>query len=202
MHNIMQLLIDHGYLALFLAVLAEEFGLPVPAAPFLIAAGALAGLDRLNLAWALAIATGASLISDYTWFHLGQSEGSLILKWLGRRSPEPQSRALKIQSTYLQYGPRSILISKFVPVFNFVAPQLAGTFRLAPWKFFALDSAAVLLWASAYMAIGWVFRGQLELVGPLLQHVGVFVGVVLTIAAAGFILRRISGASLRHVAAR
>src|ERR1700733_4296148 len=134
MHNITQLLIEHGYAALFVAVLAEQFGLPVPAAPFLIAAGALAGLDRLSLVWALAIATSASLISDYTWFHLGKSQGSFILRWLGNRSPEPQSCAVRVQSAYSHYGPRSILVSKFVPVFNILAPQLAGTFRLRRWS--------------------------------------------------------------------
>lgn len=186
MHSITQLLIEHGYAALFVAVLAEEFGLPVPAAPFLIAAGALAGLDRLNFAWALAIATGASLISDFTWFHLGQSEGAFLLKRLGARS----------QSTYSQYGPRSILISKFVPVFNFLAPQLAGAFRLAPWKFFALDSAAAFLWASTYMAVGWMFRGQLESVGPILERTGVFLGLALIIAIAVVVVRRTGGRQL------
>jgi hypothetical protein len=108
------------YVALFAAVLAEQFGLPVPAAPFLIAAGALAGLDRLSPAWALTIATSASLISDYTWFHLGKIKGSFILKWLGKRCPEPQSCAIKVQSTYSRYGPRSILVSKFVRCLTFL----------------------------------------------------------------------------------
>jgi membrane protein DedA with SNARE-associated domain len=156
----MQLLIEHGYVALFVAVLAEEFGLPVPATPFLIAAGALAGLDRLSPVWALTIATSASLISDFTWFQLGKSQGGFLLHWLGKRSPEPQSCAVKVQSTYSKYGPLSILVSKFVPVFNIVAPQLAGALRLARWKFFALDSTAALLWASVYMAVGWLSAHQ------------------------------------------
>jgi membrane protein DedA with SNARE-associated domain len=202
MHNVMQLLTEHGYVALFVAVLAEEFGLPVPATPFLIAAGALAGLERLSLAWALAIATSACLISDYTWFRLGKSQESFILRWLGKKSPEPHSCAVKVQSTYSQYGPRSILVSKFVPLFNILAPQLAGVFRLAPWKFFALDSTAALLWASAYMAVGWAFRSQLESVGLLLQRVGVFLGLALIVAVAALILRRIGSASARHLAAR
>jgi membrane protein DedA with SNARE-associated domain len=202
MHHIMQLLIEHGYVALFVAVLAEEFGLPVPATPFLIAAGALAGLDRLSLPGALSIAICASLISDFTWFHLGKSQGGFILQWLRKRSPEPQSYAGKVQSTYSKYGPRSILVSKFVPLFNILAPQLAGVFRLARWKFFALDSTAAFLWASAYMAVGWMFRSQLESVGALVRWMGVFLGLALVVAAAAFILRRIGGASARHLAAR
>ena len=93
------------------------------------------------------LAICASLISDFTWFHLGKSQGGFILQWLRKRSPEPQSYAGKVQSTYSKYGPRSILVSKFVPLFNILAPQLAGVFRLARWKFFALDSTAAFLWA-------------------------------------------------------
>jgi membrane protein DedA with SNARE-associated domain len=74
--------------------------MPVPATPFLIAAGALAGLERLRLAWSLAITTSASLISDYTWFRLGKSHGSFVLQWLGKKSPEPRSCAIKVRSTY------------------------------------------------------------------------------------------------------
>lgn len=202
MHNIMQLLIEHGYVVLVVAVLAEQFGLPVPATPFLIAAGALAGVERLSLGWSLAIATSASLISDYTWFRLGRSRGSFILHWLDRKSPEPQSCAIKVQSTYSHYGPRSILVAKFVPVFNILAPQLTGTFHLARWKFFALDSTAAFLWASAYMAVGWTFRGQLESVGPLLERLGIVLGLAVIVTVGTFFLRRIAGASARHPAAR
>lgn len=200
MHSFLQLLIDHGYVALFAAVLAEQFGLPVPATPFLIAAGALAGLERLSLSWALVIATSASLISDFTWFHLGKTQGSFLLRRLCRRSSEPQSCAVKVQSTYSRYGSQSILVSKFVPLFNILAPQLAGTFRWARWKFFALDSTAAFLWASAYMAVGWVFRSQLESIGPLLERVGIFVGLALIVGVAVSIFRRIGGASVRLAA--
>jgi membrane protein DedA with SNARE-associated domain len=88
-------------------------------------------------------------------------------------------------------------------VLNILAPQLAGTFRLAPWKFFAIDTTAVLLWASSYMAMGWVFRSQLESVSPLLQRVGVFVALALIVAVGALILRRrTGGASARHLAVR
>ncbi len=197
----MQLLTEHGYVVLFVAVLVEQCGLPVPATPFLIAAGALAGLERLSLAWSLAIATNASLISDYTWFRLGKSHGSFVLQWLGKKSPEPQSCAFKVRFTYSHYGAQSILVSKFLPVFNVLAPQLAGTFHLARWKFFVLDSTAALLWASAYMAVGWVFRSQLELLVPLPERLGVFLGFAVIVTIAAFFLRRIAGTNARHVVA-
>lgn len=176
--------------------------MPVPATPFLIAAGALAGLERLRLAWSLAITTSTSLISDYTWFRLGKSHGSFVLQWLGKKEPGAAILRHQSQVTYSPYGAQSILVSKFLPVFNVLAPQLAGTFHLSRWKFFVPDSTAAFLWASAYMAVGWVFCSQLELLVPLLERLGVFLGFAVIVTIAAFSLRRIAGTNARHVVAR
>ncbi len=117
MPSAMEFLVKHGYAVLFVMVLAEQIGLPVPAAPFLIAAGALAGVHRLNLPEAIALAMGASLISDCVWFFLGKYRGGTILQFLCRISLEPDSCVSKARSTYLRYGPRSLLLAKFVSRF-------------------------------------------------------------------------------------
>jgi len=50
MNEAIDFLLTHGYSVLFSFVLAEQLGLPVPSTPVLLAAGALGGLGRLNLA--------------------------------------------------------------------------------------------------------------------------------------------------------
>src|SRR5262245_28879006 len=72
-------LVRHRYAVLFVAVLAEQLGLPVPAAPFLLAAGALAGMGQLDLGAALAVAVLAAGLSDVFWFELGRRRGARIL---------------------------------------------------------------------------------------------------------------------------
>ena len=57
-------LIEHGAAVLFLVVLAEQIGLPLPAVPFLLAAGALAGAGQMNLPSAIGVAVLASVIGD------------------------------------------------------------------------------------------------------------------------------------------
>ena len=79
MSSAIELLIKHGYLVLFLVVMAEQAGLPVPATPVLIAAGALAGLHDIHMAQSLALAAGASLISDTLWFWFSGYRGAPIL---------------------------------------------------------------------------------------------------------------------------
>ncbi len=187
MPSAMEFLVRHGYVVLFLAVLAEQIGLPVPSVPFLVAAGALAGLHALNLPEAVALAVAATLMSDTVWFCLGKSRGGSILQLLCRLSLEPDSCVSKTRSIYLRYGPRSILVAKFVPGLNTLAAPMAGLFKLALWKFLTLDSAAALLWAGSYTGLGWMFRGQLEMLEAFLERFGVWMGIAVAVGPALYV---------------
>src|SRR2546430_4696840 len=89
MDGVIDVLVRHGYLVVFGWVLADQIGLPLPAVPFLLAAGALAGNGRLSLALILAAAALASLASDTVWYWIGRVGGGRILRWLVRTFPQP-----------------------------------------------------------------------------------------------------------------
>src|ERR1700690_1935606 len=105
MHNVMDFLIKHGYIVIFVAVFIEQIGLPVPSGPVLLAAGALVGFHYLSLAPVLALAVAASLICDSLWFGLGRRRGVSVLKFVCRVSIEPDTCVSKTHSAYLRYGP-------------------------------------------------------------------------------------------------
>ena len=67
MNEPIQFLIQHGYILLFACVLIEQIGLPVPALPLLIAAGALAGSGRINLV----LAMGSAIIAVFLLMYFG-----------------------------------------------------------------------------------------------------------------------------------
>lgn len=86
-------LIQHGYVLLLAWVFVEQIGLPMPAAPVLLAAGALAGTDHLNI-WISALAAViAALLSDMIWYGIGRRRGNVVLGFLCRLSLEPDSCA-------------------------------------------------------------------------------------------------------------
>jgi membrane protein DedA with SNARE-associated domain/rhodanese-related sulfurtransferase len=187
MNHPMEFLLKHGYLVVFAVALAEQLGLPIPATPFLLAAGALAGLHRFSLGKVLALAATASLISDCVWFYLGKRRGSSILGLLCRISLEPDSCVATTQSVYTRYGAKSLLFAKFVPGLTTIAPPMAGMFRVPLWKFVLLDAGGALLWASGYTAVGWMFRGQLEILASLVARFGAGLGGTLVLALALYI---------------
>ncbi len=177
MNETVEFLLKHGYIVLFVTVLAEQSGLPLPSAPFLLAAGALAGLGRLNLPLALTLAVIASLLGDSLWFSLGRRRGSSILRFLCKIALEPDSCVRQTGTVYSRYGARSLLFAKFVPGLSTVAPPMAGMYKLSPWKFALLDAAGAALWAGSFMTVGWWFRTQLEVLAFYLERFGSGLGI-------------------------
>ncbi len=94
MEEILDFIIRYKYLVLFGIVFAEQVGLPMPALPFLLAAGALVRTGQLDLAMALAVGVAASLISDLVWFQLGRRRGTRVLNLLCRDKVRPLAGGL------------------------------------------------------------------------------------------------------------
>lgn len=172
MNATVEFLLQHGYMLLFAFVLAEQSGLPIPSTPMLLAAGALAGLNRMNLAFAWTLAIVASLIGDSLWFALGRWRGFSILNVFCRISLEPDTCVQKTQTSYGKHGVNWLLFAKFVPGLSTIAPPMAGMFKVTPLRFLAMDTAGAVLWSGTYILVGWIFRDQLEDVAALLARLG------------------------------
>jgi membrane protein DedA with SNARE-associated domain/rhodanese-related sulfurtransferase len=180
-------LVQYGYIVVFIGVFAEQIGLPLPSAPILMAAGALAGFRRLNVFEALALAVAASVMSDLLWFCLGKRRGVTILKFVCKVSLEPETCLSKTYSTYTRYGSISLLFAKFVPGVGELGPAMAGLLGLAPWKFVVFDAAGALIWAGAFVGAGWAFRTQLEELADVLTKLGAYFVVLLAIGFALYV---------------
>ena len=119
--------VRYGYVALPLWVFAEQLGVPIPAAPILLAAGAIAGTGRMNLAFLTALALVGALTADLIWYRVGRSHGSRALGRLCRVCLEPDSCVRRAKNLLEKHGLRSLLVAKFVPGLNAVAAPVAGT---------------------------------------------------------------------------
>jgi membrane protein DedA with SNARE-associated domain len=155
-------LIRHGYAVLFGWVLIEQMGLPIPAAPLLIAAGALARAGKMNLMFAVTLAFIAVILADLFWYALGRYRGARILKLLCRISLEPDSCVRRTENLFVRRGVHSLLIAKFVPGLNTAAPSLAGIFRMPVRRFMIFDSLGAFIWVVTVTSLGLIFSDQLE----------------------------------------
>ena len=183
----MDILVKYGYWVVFGSVFAEQVGLPVPAIPVLLAAGALVGGGHLSLAVLLALAGVGSLIADMIWYGIGRAGGARVLGFLCRISLERDTCVRKTEGIFARHGARSLMIAKFIPGFSTIAPPMAGVVRM-PFSHFALFTGlGGLFWSAAYMAVGLIFTNQLELIGGYIAHLGSWILAVLVVALGAYI---------------
>jgi membrane protein DedA with SNARE-associated domain len=180
-------LLRHPYGALFTIVLLEQLGLPLPALPVLMAAGALAGMDRIDLLPALALSIAAAVLADLVWYEAGRLRGGRILNLLCRISLEPDSCVRRTEETFGRYGPRTLIVAKFIPGLSTVAPPLAGVFRMRRAPFVMFDGAGALLWAGAGLVFGYMFSDQLERLAEQAARLGHGLVLLLAALAAGWL---------------
>jgi membrane protein DedA with SNARE-associated domain len=134
MNHTIVLLERDGYLLLFAWVFAEQAGLPLPSAPALIAAGALADFGHLNLAITIGVAVLAAVCGDSIWFALGRTHGERVVRFLNWLAP---SRRFG-ESLSPRRGSRLLLLTKFIPGMSFFAPPLSGVSGMSTSRFLFL----------------------------------------------------------------
>jgi len=183
-----EFLIKHGYSLLFGWVLVEQMGLPIPALPLLIAAGALAGSGKIDLALAVSLALVAVILADLFWYSLGRYRGGRILKLLCRISLEPDSCVRRTENLFVRHGAHSLLVAKFVPGLNTAAPSLAGIFRMPVRRFMIFDSLGGFLWVATFAGLGFIFSDQLEQIASHAMRWGGWLVAVLAGSLAAYIL--------------
>jgi membrane protein DedA with SNARE-associated domain/rhodanese-related sulfurtransferase len=155
MPNAAQLLLQHAYLCLFVWVLIEQGGVPVPSVPLMLAAGTMSAAHHLHIAFALPVIVLACLISDSAWYFLGRRYGARILNVLCRFSLEAATCVEKTQGTVVKRGAFTLLFAKFVPGLSQMAAPIVGQAQVPYARFLLYD-----FWGSLGWAATWLFAGR------------------------------------------
>jgi membrane protein DedA with SNARE-associated domain len=188
MNGTLDFLVRHGELIIFLYVFADQLGVPLPAVPLLLAAGALIAVGKLSFPVALAMSIVASVAADIVWYFMGRLRGARVLRTLCKFSLEPDSCVRRTEDLFLRYGVRSLLFAKFVPGLSTVAPPLAGIVGIGLLRFSVYSAAAALLWAGAWMALGYAMGSALERVASETRQLGTLAGLALGLVIASYII--------------
>ena len=162
MSQLPHLIHTYGVLLVFGVVLLEQIGLPIPAFPVLIIAGARAVDNGDNWGLFLAASLLACLISDYFWFRAGKYYGKRILRLLCKISLSPDSCVSQTEDNFSRFGPKSLVVAKFIPGFNTIAPPLAGAMGTGTPRFIWLSVLGGLLWSGVGMGLGAWFHNSVD----------------------------------------
>ena len=164
-----------GQLALALIVgnvLLDQIGFPVPAVPTLVVVGAVVVDHR---AWGVELfvfAVAACMSADIAWYAAGRIYGNRVMKLLCRISVTPDSCVNDTQSRFERWGPKAIVVAKFVPGLAIIAPPLAGALRMGWAPFVGLTAISAALWVGVYMAAGMLLKRQIDWLLPRAANLG------------------------------
>lgn len=182
MEEMSSLLAQHGLALVFFNVLLTQAGVPVPAVPILIVAGAFVAQGQIGPASLILVAVVASLIGDTLWYFAGRRYGYRILRTLCRVSIEPDSCVKQTENIFERWGAPSLMVAKYIPGFATIAPPLAGTMRVGFPAFLGYSAIAAVLWSGLPIALGAIFHAEVARALEWLEGMGT--GAVLVIGAA------------------
>jgi membrane protein DedA with SNARE-associated domain/rhodanese-related sulfurtransferase len=185
------LLSEHPLASLFGAVLVHQLGVPVPAFALLLWAGSRA-LDDPRLALsAFVFSVIAGTAGNLPWYWAGRRYGHRILRFACRIALSPDSCVRQAENTFERRGPAMLVIARFLPALETLAPPLAGALRIGTPRFLAYDAAGGALWTIAGLALGAVFHGQIEWLLDWLAQLGEGALVLIGALIAGYVVYRL-----------
>ncbi len=191
MHKIIQFVLLHGYAVLFSWTFLAQFGLPLPAAPLFLAAGALAGMGELHFPAIFGVGIFATLLSDFLWYEIGRSRGNRVLALLCRISLDPDSCVQSSKRIFSRHGTHSLLVSKFIPGMNTLAPPLAGIFRMRRSEFFLFNGLGTLIFVGTFSGMGYLLGEEIDRYSERILNAGGWMGGVLLGLLSAFILLKL-----------
>jgi membrane protein DedA with SNARE-associated domain/rhodanese-related sulfurtransferase len=183
-HAMIELIAEYGVLLVFINVLVEQAGAPLPAVPTLVVAGALASAGKLPWGSVILAALLACLIADVAWYWAGRRYGATVMRTLCRVSLSPDSCVKQSELRFQRWRGQILLVAKFVPGLSTIAPPLAGAMQLSPRVFVLMDSIGSLIWIAVIVGLGYAFAHQIDHVLFLLASAGT---VAIEIIVAGLI---------------
>lgn len=173
--------VGHAYAILFLWVLVEQLGLPVPSIPLLLTAGTLSAMHRINTVPALFAVLVACILSDSIWYALGHRFGNRVIRLLCKFSFEATACVVKTKGYFTRRGAVTLLFAKFVPGLSTVAAPIAGQTGMDYSVFLVYDLTGAIIWALSFLLAGRFF-------GDIAKRSTAFFGVLSHFAVALFVL--------------
>jgi membrane protein DedA with SNARE-associated domain len=192
MNDLLAQIGHHGYIVIFLIVLVEALGFPVPAALALVTGGAAVASGALRAPAAALVALTGIVLGDSLLYVLGSRMGWRLLGFLCRVSVDPETCILRSAESFYKRGRATLVIAKFIPGINSMAPPLAGSMKMPFIQFLGLDFVGATAYALAYGGIGFVFRDFVATIAHGLRAAGHVVEMVVVIAAIAFTAYRVS----------
>ena len=133
----------------------------------------------------------AILLGDSILFLVGRYTGWGLLGLLCRLSVNPESCILRSAESFYRRGKMTLVLAKFIPGINTMAPPLAGSMKMRPQQFLQFDLAGASLYVLAYGALGFAFSDFLRTITHSIASAGHAMEMVVALGIAAYVVYRI-----------
>src|SRR5712692_5253880 len=145
----------YGYAVVFVGVLLENAGLPVPGETVLLAGAALAKFGRLSLLWGIVTAIGGAVLCDNIGFWIGRRGGRRLAERYGGTIGFTARRLKEFDRFFERHGAKTVFVARFITGLRVVGAVLAGASGL-PWpKFLLYNASGAVVWSCAIATAGY-----------------------------------------------
>jgi len=192
MHDLLHLIERHGYLLIFLTAFIEAVDIPLPASLALIIAGAAAASGSLRAYLVYVLGVAGLLLGDSIVYFLGRYMGWTLLGFLCKVSINPETCILRSAELFYKRGKTTLIVAKFIPGINTMAPPLAGSMRMRFEQFLWLDFVGASLYVIVYEGVGYIFHQFIESITHGFNAASHAIGIVALIAVIGYVGYRFS----------
>jgi membrane protein DedA with SNARE-associated domain/rhodanese-related sulfurtransferase len=187
MQHVVSVIEQYGLLVVFLNVLLAQSGLPLPAFPILMTAGALVTENRYQVPEIILAGVSGSLIADLAWYWSGKRYGRRILRVLCKMSLSPDFCVRQTETVFLKVGPWSLLLAKFFPGLSTISVAMAGATRMSLPLFLLFNGIGAFLFVSVAVVLGRIFQNAITDALLMLADIGK-VGILFVLAVLGLYL--------------
>jgi membrane protein DedA with SNARE-associated domain len=152
----------YGYAVVFVGVMLENAGLPVPGETVLLAGAALAHFGRLSLVWVIVTAVGGAILGDNLGFLIGRRCGRGLAERHGWRIGLTPARLMLFDRFFDRHGARTVFIARFVTGLRVFGAVLAGASGLRWPKFLFYNATGAVAWSLAVAVAGYALAYSWE----------------------------------------
>jgi membrane protein DedA with SNARE-associated domain len=172
----------YGYWAIFLGILLENTGIPLPGETLTLVGGFLAGSGDLQVRWVLLSALFGAIVGDSFGYWIGRRGGWAFVLRMGHLFRIPEESLIQGRENFANNAEKAVILGRFVTLLRILAGPLAGIAEMPYGRFLACNALGALLWVLTTVGIAY-FAGQLISLSLLVRWVAQFGALALLAVA-------------------
>ncbi|MSO47387.1 MAG: DedA family protein [Thermoleophilia bacterium] len=181
-----------GYLTIFIPLVLETAGIPLPGGTILLIAAAAASRGILNPFLVAAVASLAAIIGDNIGFCIGRYGGRRLVNRLSHIA-HVEAGVVWGEHFFAIHGGKAVVLARWTAGLRIFGAWIAGMSQMRWRTFLVWNILGGVTWACTLTLVGYAFGESIERVESILGIGGAIVFAAVLVVAGVLVLRWIRG---------